>query len=212
MKKIFVLFAAAMMAVTVSAQHEIGGIVGGLNGVSYKYWFNGALAVQTDLAVGLTEAAGGNSIEGHYYSWHGGMWDFTINPNVLYHWQLPANFKIYCGGGINFGMVSGFASSYGGYAGYGSYGDYGGYGDWTDWLDFLAPHRALASNPYVDGYAPSVFGKFGINAVVGAAYHFAAVPVVLALDFRPGYGMSFTKGGASHYFDWKLAFAVRYAF
>ena len=204
MKKIFVLFAAAMMAVTASAQHEIGGIVGGLNGVSYKYWFSNSLAIQADLAVGLTEAASGSNIEGHYYSSHYGVWDFTINPNVLYHWQLPANFKIYCGGGINFGMVSGFASSYGGYAGYGAY-DF-------DWTDFLAPHRALASNPYVDGYAPSVFGKFGINAVVGAAYHFAAVPVVLALDFRPGYGMSFAKGGASHYFDWKLAFAVRYAF
>lgn len=73
MKKIFVLFAAVMMAVTVSAQHEIGGIVGGLNGVSYKYWFSNSLAIQTDLAVGLTEAASGYSYGGHYQSTHYGM-------------------------------------------------------------------------------------------------------------------------------------------
>ena len=115
MKKIFVLFAAAMMAVTVSAQHEIGGIVGGLNGVSYKYWFSNSLAIQADLAVGLTEAASGSNIEGHYYSSHYGVWDFTINPNVLYHWQLPANFKIYCGGGINFGMMNNLPFRYSDY-------------------------------------------------------------------------------------------------
>ena len=200
MKKIFVLFAAAMMAVTVSAQHEIGGIVGGLNGVSYKYWFSNSLAIQADLAVGLTEAASGSNIEGHYYSSHYGVWDFTINPNVLYHWQLPANFKIYCGGGINFGMMNNLPVRYSDY-GYPYYAP--AKYDPSDYLDF---------DPYAYASTPAVSGKFGINAVVGAAYHFAAVPVVLALDFRPGYGMSFTKWGAGHYFDWKLAFAVRYAF
>ena len=40
MKKIFTLCVVALMAVTtVKAQHEIGAIVGGLNGASYKYWF-----------------------------------------------------------------------------------------------------------------------------------------------------------------------------
>ena len=39
MKKIFTLCVVALMAVTtVKAQHEIGAVVGGLNGLSYKYW------------------------------------------------------------------------------------------------------------------------------------------------------------------------------
>lgn len=202
MKKIFALFAAVMLVASASAKHEIGGIVGGLNGVSYKYWFNGTMAIQADLAVGLTQAA----TKGFSY----GMWDFTINPNFLYHWQLPANFKIYTGGGINFGMASGI----GAYAAAG-YGGYGGYGDWTDWLDYLAPKRAPAAyDPYEYGYGygSAIMGKFGINAVVGAAYHIAQAPVVLAVDFRPGYGLGFTKYSTAHFFDWKLALAVRYAF
>ena len=169
MKKILTIVAALMMAVTtMQAKHEIGGIVGGLNGLSYKYWFNDNMALQADLAVGLTQAAGSE----YGISWSDGMYDFTINPNALYHFELPANFKIYCGGGISFGMMS-----------------------------------------YVE-YASSVNGKFGINANVGAAYHFANVPLVLAFDFRPGYGLGFTEANAGtlNYFDWKLAFAVRYAF
>ena len=200
MKKIFALLAAVMLVASASAKHEIGGIVGGLDGVSYKYWLNGTMAIQADLAVGLTQAA----TTGISY----GMWDFTINPNFLYHWQLPANFKIYTGGGINFGMASGI----GAYAAAG----YGGYGNWADWLDYIAPNRApAASDPYDYygyGYGSAIMGKFGINAVVGAAYHVAQAPVVLAVDFRPGYGLGFTKYSTAHFFDWKLALAVRYAF
>ena len=103
MKKLFTVLAAALMiSVSASAQHEIGGIVGGMNGVSYKYWFNDNLALQADLAVGLTRAAG--STDGH--SWDAGMYDFTINPNALYHFELPMNFKIYTGGGLGFGLVN----------------------------------------------------------------------------------------------------------
>ena len=169
MKKIFILFAAVMMAVSVSAQkNEIGAVVGGMDGLSYKHWFNDALALQADLAAGLTQAAGNTS----GFSWNAGVWDFTVNPMVLYHWQLPANFKIYTGGGLNFGMMS-----------------------------------------YLNG-GGALMGKFGINAAVGTAYHFSGAPVVLALDFRPGYGLGFRDSNfpTLNYFDWKLAFAVRYAF
>ena len=172
MKKIFTVIAAALLiATSASAQHEIGAIVGGLNGASYKYWFNDNMAIQADLAVGLTEAAGGNSYAGSYYSWHAGMWDFTINPNFLYHFQLPANFKVYCGGGVNFGMLGALATSGGG-----------------------------------------VDGKFGINAVGGVSYDLDAAPIVLAFDFRPGYGLDWVPNGHMSYFDWKLALAVRYKF
>ena len=173
MKKIFTVLAAAlMMTVNASAQHEIGGIVGGLMGASYKYWFNDNLALQADLAVGLTQAAGNES----GFSWNTGMYDLTINPNALYHFQLPANFKIYTGGGINFGMV----------------------------------------NYLNGGTSETAMGKFGINAVAGVSYDIQAVPLVLAFDFRPGYGLGFwgekdwTPSGTLNFFDWKIAFAVRY--
>ena len=174
MKKIFLAVVVALFSINAMAQHEIGAVVGGMNGASYKYWFNDAFALQADLAVGLTRVNGGvynksgNVVSGDF----GGYYDFTINPNALYHFELPDNFKIYTGGGLNFGMMS-----------------------------------------YLNG-GGALMGKFGINAAVGTAYHFAGAPVVLALDFRPGYGLGFGQAGAGtmNYFDWKLAFAVRYAF
>ena len=165
MKKIFLAVVVALFSINAMAQHEIGGIVGGMNGVSYKYWFNDALALQADLAVGLTEAANKAGSFGQY--------DFTINPNAEYHWALPVdNLKIYAGGGLNFGLCGGLK----------------------------AP--AWAGN--------SVSGKFGINAITGLQYDLASVPLALAFDFRPGYGMNFGKNNTDHYFDWKIAFAVRY--
>lgn len=165
MKKVFTLFAAVMLSVSAAfAQFEIGGIVGGLNGVSAKYWFNNNMALQGDLAVGLTQAA----TDGGSF----GMWDFTLNPNFLYHFDVASGLKVYTGGGLNLGM----ASLLGGYYGY--------------------------------GYA--IDGKFGINANVGLAYEIPSVPLVLAFDFRPGYGMLFTNQYQGSIFDWKLAFAVRY--
>ena len=160
MKKLFTLCLVVLAAVTTAkAQLEVGGIVGGLNGASVKYWFNDKMALQGDLAVGLTQGAfNGGSV---------GLWDFTINPNYLYHFDLISDLKLYTGGGINFGMVGGIGGS-------------------------------------------GVLGKFGIKAVAGLAYEIPTAPIVLAFDFRPGYGMMFNGGGAFHYFDWNLAFAVRY--
>ena len=170
MKKIFTLFAAVMLSVSAAfAQFEIGGIVGGLNGVSAKYWFNNNMALQADLAVGLSVGA----VSGGGFSFY----DFTLNPNFLYHFDLPSNFKVYTGGGVNLGLMNDLVS----YAYYG-YGYKG----------------------------PSVMGKFGVDAVVGASYDISSVPLVLAFDFRPGYGLAFISGGATSFFDWKLAFAVRY--
>jgi hypothetical protein len=108
MKKVFTLIAVVLMAVTsVKAQIEVGGVVGGMYGASVKYWLNDKLALQGDLAVGLTRGNGAFYFKGAH-SPNGGMslYDFTINPNALYHFDLPANFKVYCGGGINFGLVS----------------------------------------------------------------------------------------------------------
>lgn len=182
MKKIFtVIVASLMIATSVSAQHEIGAIVGGLNGASYKYWFNENMAIQADLAVGLTRGAGAFYYKGdHGANGDFGVYDFTLNPNFLYHFQLPANLKFYTGGGLSIGM-----------------------------LNFLE-----------GGSKYSLMGKFGLNAVAGISYDFDAVPLVLAFDFRPGYGLGFQGNTANSgfypmhlsYFDWKLGLAVRYKF
>ena len=176
MKKIFLAVVVALFSINAMAQHEIGAIVGGLNGASYKYWFNDAFALQADLAVGLTQAA--------YKNYSSGMYDFTINPNAEYHWALPVeNLKIYSGGGISFGLCNGLQAPAG----------------------------------------SSVSGKFGINGIVGLQYDLKSVPLALAFDFRPGYGLSFysyddinedqqvvSKMQTGNFFDWKIAFAVRY--
>ena len=163
MKKTLFAVVVALFSINAMAQHEIGAVVGGMNGVSYKYWFNDALALQADLAVGLTEAAEKVSY---------GLYDFTINPNVEYHWDLVDALKIYAGGGINFGLCSALKNT---------------------------------SSDYVNG-------KFGINAVGGVSYDLDAAPIVLAFDFRPGYGLDWVPNGHMSYFDWKLALAVRYKF
>jgi len=99
MKKVLTLIAVVLMAVTsVKAQWEVGGVIGGMYGASAKYWFNDKVALQADLAVGLTRAAGDG--------WNAGFYDFTINPNALYHFDLPQNFKVYTGGGLSFGLVN----------------------------------------------------------------------------------------------------------
>ena len=180
MKKIFLAVVVALFSINAMAQHEIGAVVGGMNGASYKYWFNDAFALQADLAVGLTQAA--------YKNYSSGMYDFTINPNAEYHWALPVeNLKIYSGGGISFGLCNGLQAATWGYN--------------------------------------TVSGKFGINGIVGLQYNLKSVPLALAFDFRPGYGLGFNKpytdydpetqaeikvNQVSHFFDWKLAFAVRY--
>ncbi|MBQ7631564.1 MAG: hypothetical protein IJS82_02245 [Paludibacteraceae bacterium] len=108
MKKIMSLVLVAMMGLSAMAQqHEIGAVVGGLNGLSHKYWFNDNVAVQTDLAVGLsavpmwlqtpagTASAGTNAI-----------YDFTLNPNLAYHFPLTRRMFLYAGGGVGLGMLS----------------------------------------------------------------------------------------------------------
>ena len=195
MKKILLTFAVVLgMAMTAQAQHELGGIVGGMNGLSYKYWFNDALALQADLGVGLTCTRG--SLHTQNYTsevYQASGWDFILNPNVLYHFELPANLKLYVGGGLNIGMLSLMSV----------------------WVNNVA---YTASGTGYD----KILGKFGINAALGLSYDFDAAPLVLAFDFRPGYGLGFhgeekgayytMPGYQVNYFDWKLGVALRYKF
>ncbi|MGM9837504.1 MAG: hypothetical protein ACI30A_03320 [Paludibacteraceae bacterium] len=62
----------------------------------------------------------------------------------------------------------------------------------------------------------TLFGKFGLNTMVGAEYKFASLPLSLSLDFRPGYGLLFANvegySLTANLFDWRLALGVRYCF
>ena len=111
MKRLFTILAAVMMTASVMAQHEIGVIAGGINGLSYKYWCTDRLAVQADLAVGLTVAPGAVYYQG--YSIAEGTnqhYDFTFNPNVAYHFPLPSDLQLYAGCGVNIGLLSDIAN------------------------------------------------------------------------------------------------------
>ncbi|MBR1929131.1 MAG: hypothetical protein IJ834_05260 [Paludibacteraceae bacterium] len=58
--------------------------------------------------------------------------------------------------------------------------------------------------------------KWGLNAAGGLELGFAAVPLALSFDFRPGYGMGVNSSNGvssvSSFFDWKLVAGLRYIF
>jgi hypothetical protein len=181
MKRLFLILAMAAVTISGMAQkHEIGAVVGGLNGLSYKYWISANTAVQADLAVGLTAAPmsvyyNGTNITPTLNPYGNptmtnSQYDFTLNPNILYHFPMTEHLKLYIGGGANLGLVSDLANT----------------------------------NPN------SILGKFGLNAACGMAVKFNKI--VLAFDFRPGYGLGFKDSNAPtfHFFDWKVGLAVRY--
>jgi len=192
MKKL-VLFAMALISVaTVNAaglsDHSVGVLVGGMNGFTYKGFINDNLALQADLAFGLTASPMTVKYDGVKYDDEGtySMWDFSVNPNLLYQMDLDKGFAFFAGGGLSLGMGKEFMYKYEGVG--------------------VSINNA------------DLCGKFGLNALVGAEYKFDDVPLSLGLEFRPGYGCAFRQdieGGdrisyADSYFDWKLAAALRY--
>ena len=172
MKRIFIILAAVVITTGMKAQDEIGIIAGGINGLSYKHWFSEKVAIQTDLAVGLTAAPMGIYAYGkQMISGTKSLYDFTLNPNLLGHLSIIPNLQFYGGPGVNLGLMSDLHNT----------------------------------NPDL------IMGKFGINGVLGLAYDLPLV--VLALDFRPGYGLGFRDANLlAHFFDWKVGLAVRYRF
>lgn len=104
--------------------HSVGALVGGMNGASYKGFILGrdGLALQTDLAVGLTQAAGAMSVYGYSTSGHSlGLYSFEANPNVIYQQPIRefswGDIDWFVGGGASLGMsqfLSSAASGQGG--------------------------------------------------------------------------------------------------
>ncbi|MDR2834664.1 MAG: autotransporter outer membrane beta-barrel domain-containing protein [Bacteroidales bacterium] len=54
-------------------------------------------------------------------------------------------------------------------------------------------------------------GKFGVNVIGGIEYKFN-IPLSIQLDYRPGYGLLFSKHSSESYFDWGLNLSFRYTF
>lgn len=57
-----------------------------------------------------------------------------------------------------------------------------------------------------------VWGKFGVNAAGGVEWSFSGIPLSLAFDFRPGYGLRFDSDYNWSFFDFKIVAAARYRF
>lgn len=160
-KNLYILVVVLLMATNMQAQHEIGVVAGGFNGVTYRYWLSNYFAVQTDLGVGVFLP---NS--------EGAVYDFTLNPHLVTQVAIGNVTSFYVGGGTNLGIISE--------------------------IDNTDPQE--------------IMGKWGLDALIGFEYRLKTMPLVFALDFRPGYLIAFQSLKDSHYglFDWKLAIAVRY--
>ena len=106
MKKLFFSLVVLVFATTSIAQnHEIGLVVGGLNGLSYKKHMSENFAIQTDLAVGFQSTQLGIMGDGDYIPLQADIFDFILNPNFLYHKDLKYGVYVEFGGGVSAGLM-----------------------------------------------------------------------------------------------------------
>ena len=231
MKKTLLAAALLLGALTISAQdytHSIGATVGNLYGVSYKGFIFGVegLALQADLGVKIsnfgkaatitTRVDGNSSTASGDFGQGIDYFTFEANPNVVYQRDITSGgwgkLSWYAGGGISLGMMK-----YDGREG--AYWDEDG-NDKNFW--WAMSHKT----PGTDDQWIDLGGKFGFNAIGGVEMSLANAPIVLGLDFRPGYGLHFVtdatvginmmtgaaiKGSiTTSFFDWTLAASVRY--
>ncbi len=186
MKKHILLALVCLSVLNLSAQeykHSIGGSIGSLHGVSYKGFVFGVehFGLQTDLGVRLESTATGTHEFGTYLSYEQNLYTFEFNPNLLYQ-NTIADFDE---GHIDWYAGGGFSIG-------------------------LA-HDLYSSSLDLDATDAPLYGKFGLNALLGIEVALEA-PVNIALDFRPGYGVAFNDNYHFSFFDWALALSVRYRF
>ena len=175
MKKIILCFMVLGLSLGAFAQNnELGLLVGGLDGLTYKKMMSENFAIQTDLAVGFQRTSIDWLGDSELITATADLFDFVINPNFLYNKELKYGIYAFAGGGASVGLAQGLHAS---------------------------PN-------------PITFGKFGLNAMIGAGYKFADLPLTFALDFRPGYAMLLNVKTETllSIFDWHLAASVRYCF
>ena len=204
MKRLLYILLISLTSLSLSAQnytHSVGTVVGSMFGFSYKGFSLGVdgLGVQLDLKAHVAATQGsmyllvdGKRVSDPSLSGGFDYWTFEANPQILYqkyvHQFNEGNLSMYGGGGISLGMMQ--------------------------------SNRTVYSTPYVGTITRTdIMGKFGINAIVGVELEFDEAPVAISFDFRPGYGLGFD--GDSYYgetnsaqtlnfFDWALAFGIRY--
>ena len=108
MKKVFFSFLALIFAMGATAQNqEIGLVVGGLNGLSYKKHMSENFAIQADLAVGFQQTVGTFALDGDgdFNLFEFDIFDFILNPNFLYHKDLKYGIYAELGGGVSAGLM-----------------------------------------------------------------------------------------------------------
>ena len=83
---------------------------------------------------------------------------------------------------------------------------------WGDLAWFAGGGLSLGLLNGIDAPAQACIGKFGVNSLGGAEIALSSVPLAFSADFRPGYGLGFSKNTTASFFDWKVVASVRYIF
>lgn len=139
-------------------KHSVGGVVGFIDGFSYKGFLLNNLAIQADAGFGI----------GFPYM------NTKVNVNLMYEKYIKKGFYWFAGGGVS-----------GGYA-------FGG----------VATFLGTTFNSY---------GLLGVNAIGGAEYKFAKIPLTLQADIRPGVGFYLNSSDHPVGFDYNfLNISARY--
>lgn len=141
-------------------KHSVGGVVGFIDGFSYKGFILNKLAIQADAGFGI----------GFPYM------STKANVNLMYQGYIKKGFYWFAGGGVSGGYAFGGAASY----------------------------------FYTTSYS---YGLIGINAIGGAEYKFAKIPLTLQADIRPGVAFHINRSVFETRFDYNfLNLSARYTF
>ena len=112
MKKIiFSLLCVAISMGAFAQNNEVGLVVGGFNGLSYKKMMSENFAIQTDLAVGFQRTSIDWLGDSELITATADLLDFVINPNFLYNKELKHGIYAFAGGGASVGLAQGLHAS-----------------------------------------------------------------------------------------------------
>ncbi|MCR5554366.1 MAG: hypothetical protein K6F29_02410 [Bacteroidales bacterium] len=101
MKKVLLIVVFAILAsgsAMAQYKHSIGGVVGSMNGFSYKVMATNNFAISVDLGVKLTEGA--------FDRYSASVFDLEVNPNFMYEANATGGLYWFVGGGFSLGYGS----------------------------------------------------------------------------------------------------------